>query len=44
MEESTDSPSSATGRSPPIFVVLTVVMGVGEVFTFLRNWRPLLLL
>jgi hypothetical protein len=25
-------------------VVLTVVMGVGEVFTFLRNWRPLLLL
>jgi hypothetical protein len=25
-------------------VVLTVVMGVGEVLTFLRNWRPLLAL
>jgi hypothetical protein len=25
-------------------VVLTIVMGVGEVLTFLRNWRPLLAL
>ena len=25
-------------------VVLTLVMGIGEVLTFLRNWRPLLAL
>jgi hypothetical protein len=25
-------------------IALTIVMGIGEVFTFLRNWRPLLAL
>src|SRR4029453_7210486 len=39
--------TSRPAAHPPLaaaLVLLTVVMGIGEVFTFLRNWRPLLAL
>jgi hypothetical protein len=36
------SGSAAQHAMAAALVVLTVVMGVGEVLTFMRNWRPLL--
>ena len=39
----TSSPAAQHAMAAAL-VLLTVVMGIGEVFTFLRNWRPLLAL